>query len=187
MSDPGTPNNNYVATKSQDVVGVFDDAGNQLFADARAIQARVTIRAKVMEHPLESGAVFADHIVFQPVEIDLAVIPLAATYRDTFQEIVSAYLAKKTVVVQTKTDTYKSMAFMGMPYEQTSEMFDTVAIAIRMREAQFVEAQYAQLPVKKVKKKANSSTVKTGEKQAAPATKKQSSAAFDLIFGSGTH
>lgn len=186
MSDPGSTAG-YVSNKSEDVVGVFDDAGAQLFEDARAVRALINIRAKIMEHPLESGAVIADHIVFQPTEIELAVIPRSGTYRDTFQQIATAYKAKKTVTVQTKTDTYSDMAIEAMPYDQTSEMFDTVAVGLKLRQAIFVEAQFAQLPPAKVKKKSNSSTSKTGQKTGQAATNGQSSAAFDLIFGSGTH
>jgi len=185
VSDPGSQAG-YVSNKSEDVVGVFDDTGAQLFEDARAVKALVRIRAKIMEHPLESGAVIADHIVFQPNEIDLAVIPRPANYRDTFQQIVAAYKAKKTVTVQTKTDTYANMAIEGMPYDLTSDMFDTVAVGLRLRQAIFVQAQFAQLPPAQVKKKSNASTTKTGQKVAAPANNTQSSAAFDLIFGSGT-
>lgn len=186
MSDPGSQAG-YVSNKSEDVVGVFDSAGAQLFENARAVRALIHITAKIMEHPLESGAVIADHIVFQPTEIDLAVIPRANSYRDTFQQIVTAYKAKKTVTVQTKTDTYSDMAISAMPYDQTSEMFDTVAVGIKLRHAVFVQAQFAQLPQSNVKKKSNSSTSKTGQKVGQPATNGQSSAAFDLIFGSGTH
>jgi len=49
----------------------------------------------------------------------------------------------------------------------------------------FVTPQYAPLPASNVKKSSNASTVKGGQKQGQEASPKKSSAAYDLIFGSG--
>ncbi len=168
---------------AQEVVGVFDQDGNQLFVNATAIRALVNPSAKVMKHPLEDGASTTDHIVFEPVRIKLSVIPKPDGYQDTWQEMLAQFKAATTVTVQTKTDSFDSMLMQGLPFDETPEMFDTIAVAADFEEAIFVQAQYKQLPASAVKKKSNASTVKTGAKQPTDASPKQNSTAFDLIFG----
>jgi hypothetical protein len=175
-----------MSSSAQDVVGVFDDNLNQLFADARSIRATVTERSKIMEHPVESGATISDHVVDHPTEIELSVVLTPATYPDTYQQIKTTWLAKTTVTVVTKTDTYDNQLIFEIPHDETPEMFNTVAVAIKLRQVIMVDAQYAQLPASSVKKSSNASTVKTGQKNPAPATPSQNSAAYDLIFGSGS-
>lgn len=169
----------------QQVIGVFDSNNNQLFADAEAVRALVKPVAKVMKHPLEDGTKTTDHIVFEPVEIELSVILKPATVDDTYQQIKSQYLSATTVTIVTLTDSYENMLMEGQPYDQTPEMIDTVAIGMKFSEAIFVQAQYAQLPAAAVKKKSDASTVKTGQKNPTDANTGQSSAAYSLIFGSG--
>lgn len=149
---------------AQDVVGVFDSGFNQLFEDARAMKATVKEKAKGMKSTVETGSTVTDHIVYEPTEIDLAVIIQAGSVADTYQEIKSIYLAATLVSIQTNTDTYDNMYITEMPHDETPEMYDAVAIAVRFSEADFVTAQYGQLQVSQVAKKSDASTVKTGEK-----------------------
>lgn len=168
-----------------DVVGVFQSSGNSapMFESAQAMKCQVHEDAKVMQHPMESGAVSSDHIVFLPTEIQLLVIPDPDGFQDAYQEIKDAWKAAKLVTVQTKTSSYPSMLIYRIPHDEDPEMFNTVAIEIRLRQVLIVQAQYAQLPATKVAKPSNASTTKTGTKQGKPATKQQNSAAYDLIFG----
>lgn len=170
----------------EDVVGVFDSSFNQLFADAEAMRALIKPEAEIAKHPLETGGTFSDNIVFLPVEIELSVIPKPDGYQDTYQQIKAAFLAAGLVSVQTKADTYANMMIYKIPRDETPEMFDTAAIAISLREFQQVTAQFQQLPQSSVKKPSNASTVQTGQKTSTTAnpTGAQSSAAYDLIFGS---
>jgi hypothetical protein len=178
MSDPG------IATQSQDLVGVFDDSYSQLFADARPMRALVRESSKLMQHPLETGATVADHRVFLPIQIEIPLVLTPETYQDTFQQIRDAFQQLTVLSVQTKARTYDNMLIEEMPHDEEPEMYDTVTVGLKLLEAKFVQAQYAQLPASKVKKKSNSSTVKTGQKQGGTPTTGQSSAAYDLIFGS---
>lgn len=169
---------------AQDVVGVFDEGFNQLFVTARPVRALVRQGSKLMEHPVESGATIADHRVRLPIEIDLQFILDPEEYQDTFQQIKNVFEAAKTLSVQTKADTYDNMVMLEMPHDESADMADTVAVAVKLRGVIFVAAQYAELPPAEVKTKSNSSTKKTGQKQAKTPTPKKSSAAFDLIYGS---
>lgn len=170
---------------AQDVVGVFDSGLTQLFVGARPIKATVKPTAKLMEHPIEDGASITDHRVFQPIEIELSMVLTPETFMDTHKEIVAAFGSKTPMSVQTKADTYSNMYITEIPHDEEPDVYDTISVALKLREAQIVTAQYAALPPSKVKKKANSSTTKTGQKNSSDASTKQGSALHDLIFGGG--
>ncbi len=172
----------------QDVVGVFSDGGDlaPLFEGAHVMRALVNEDAKVMDHPMESGAVSSDHIVFLPTEIDLHVILAPEDYADTYQQIKAKWKAAETVSVQTKTDTYASMLITRIPHDEESEMANTVAMGIKLRQVIIIKAQYAQLPPAQVQKPANSSTTKTGQKAPTPASTgqtKKASTLYGAFFG----
>lgn len=175
----------FAGQGAQDVVGVFDASFNQLFPDARAIRANVKPNAKIMQHPIETGVTITDNVVVEPTEIELSVILNAGTSQDTYQQIKTSWLAFGLLTVQTKMDTFSDMLIYAPPHDEVPEMFDTVAVAIKLRSVIIVDSQYAQLPVSSVAKKSNASTVKTGLKTPATASPAQSSSAYDLIFGSG--
>ena len=172
-----------MADNSQDVVGIFDEDFNQLFETSEAMRALVNETAKAMEHPMESGAVNTDHIVFLPTEISLSIILDSEDYRDVYQDIKAKWKAAATLSVQTKTDTYTSMLIVACPHDEETDMFDTVGIGVKLRQIIVVTAQYSKLPAKSVKKPSNSSTTKTGQKTPTPASAPKTSAAYDLIFG----
>ena len=121
-----------------DTVAVFDQEYNQLFRDARGIKAEVKEQAKVMEHPIESGAVITDHRIILPVEIELSVILLPASYQDTYKAIRSYYLNGTLLVIQTRTAIYENMLIQGIPHDETPEQYDVISLTISLRQALFV-------------------------------------------------
>jgi hypothetical protein len=151
--------NRYAA---QDVVGVFDGY-SQVFRDARPITASVREEAKMMEHPLESGAVVTDHMVIQPVEIELALTLIPETYRDTYKAIKELYLQGALLTVQTRADNYENQVIASLPHEENPEIFDTITIGLKLKEVRIVKAQVE--ATYKAKNPAQSKTVDRGETQ----------------------
>lgn len=151
-----------------DEVGLFDAQFRPLVPDGVPIKATVTQPSKVMEHPLEDGATVADHRVFQPVEIELSMVaPL-----ESYQQLLAIYRQTQTLVVRTKVGTFPDMIIETLPHDETPDVFDKVAIAIKLREVQFVETQFQALPPRAVggRRNRNASTVQRGEQSAKPAT-----------------
>lgn len=146
-----------------DVVGIFDSSFTQLFPTARPLRAQVKEQAKVMEHPVESGATITDHRVILPVEIEMTLMVRGAEYRDTYNAIKERYLKTETLVIQTKTGSYPDMIISGMPHEEATDVFDAVPLFLQLRQVIFVSAQFQSLPPRQVAKKADASTVKRGE------------------------
>lgn len=121
-----------------DTVAVFNESFEQIFVDARSVKAIVKEQAKVMEHPIETGAVITDHIVTLPVEVELSVLLTPGTYQDTYKAIRSYFLSATLLVVQTRTGIYPNLLISGMPHEETPEQYDAISMTLNLREALFV-------------------------------------------------
>jgi hypothetical protein len=171
-----------VATPAVDVVGVFDQNFNQLFTGARPIKAKVNPAAKLMEHPIETGAVISDHRIFLPIEIELNLVFTAATYTSDYQAVKAAFAANDTLVVLTRTDSYPNMIMQAMPHEETAEQADTITMIMSLRQVVIVSA--SSMPVAAAAQ--NSATVKTGAQTGKAATTTQSTTLQNGGGGTGS-
>jgi hypothetical protein len=157
--------NTNIPSAASDVVGVFGQNFRQEFPLARPVKAIVDESAKIMEHPLEDGSVIADHIVFNPNEIELALILPRGEYRAVYQQVEQIFRAATIVSVQTRTSTYPNMVIYRAPHQEDTELYDTVAMIIRLRQAQFVQTATQALPPQAVKNPVDQSTVNNGLQQ----------------------
>lgn len=124
----------FIAHPVSDFTAVFTSDFQQVFPKARIMKPIVKESAKGMEHPVESGTVKTDHVVINPVEIELPVIVRAPDLEDTYQTIKQYFLKSTTVMIQTKTSLYEDMYITDMPHEEDPDMFDAVAIAISFKQ-----------------------------------------------------
>ena len=156
-------------TRSEDVVAIRAGFA-PVFSAARPMAASVYEFADLMEHPLETGAGIADHIVHQPVEIEMPLVCVgAAAYRATYAALRGAYLSGQLLTVTTRTGSYPNMVIADMPHEETAQQFDAISIRIRLREARFVTPQ-SQLAPAQAQNPAQASTVNRGTQQTAAST-----------------
>jgi hypothetical protein len=96
------------------------------------------------------------------------------------------FLGNSTIQVQTKTGLYPNMLIAEMPHDEDANYFDTIAIPLRLTEAQFVIASTSPLP-------ASMTTKNNGNVTGKPATTAQENnasavagpSALDSIFYSG--
>lgn len=170
-----------VATASADVVAIFDQNFNQLFELARPLKAIIKEDSKLMEHPLETGGTFIDHSIILPVEIELSMVLRRGEYRDVYQRIRQAFKNRELLVVQTKTGLYENQLIQSLPHDEDPELYDTIALALKLREVQLITAQYNKLPPKSVRNPSNASTVDKGQQQ--PTAGTSSSRNSSILFG----
>lgn len=164
------------ATASFDVVAVLDKDLVQVFPFARPIKATVREDAKLMEHPLETGASVVDHRVILPTEVELSMVLASEEYADVYQQIKQIWKRGDILNVQTRTDSYDSMVIASMPHEESGDMLDGVTLAVMLREVKFVDITYTErkIPVNTAPK--NTKTKDRGEQrpQETPEPKKGS-------------
>lgn len=126
-------------SKAVDVVAITSSGFLPLFSSARPLTASVYEFADVMEHPLETGAVIADHIVFKPVEIELPLLCVGeVAYRSTYAAIRATFAAGTLLTIRTRTGSYPNMVITDLPHDELPDAFDAISIRLRLREARFV-------------------------------------------------
>lgn len=166
----------------QDTVAVFTQDFTQIFRNARAIKAVVKEQAKVMEHPVESGAIITDHRIILPTEVELSLILTPATYRETYDQINQYYLEGTLLIVQTRSGIYVNQLIHSMPHEEDTNLFNTITLALGLKEVQFVTAKYTTTP----RNPKNTNTKQRGAQQPKAATDNQNSILRDILSPSGS-
>ncbi|CAB4132131.1 hypothetical protein UFOVP138_54 [uncultured Caudovirales phage] len=154
--------------KSADLIAIFDASFNQAFTMARPLKVNVNVQSKLCDHPIETGATMSDFRIALPTEIELSLVCTGADYKGVYQSIRDAYNNGQSFILVTKADTYYNLMIQAMPHEETPDMFDVIAIALKLREILIVDTLYQPFTAKKVAKKTDVSTVKTGETIPAP-------------------
>ncbi|MHC5541895.1 phage baseplate protein, partial [Singulisphaera rosea] len=93
---------------------------------------------RVMEHPVETGVVLADHHIINPVEIDLPLIVSARDYAQTFSQIRQAFINATALSVKTRVGIYSDMIIADMPHEEEPDMYDVITIGLRLKQVIYV-------------------------------------------------
>lgn len=170
---------NVPGLQSGDIVGIFTSGFQQLFPSARPLRANVVPSSQLMEHPIETGAKIADHRVFNPIEINVVAVLTPEEFTNAYQAIATAYRSEELLIVQTKTGPVENMCLVAIPHDETPQMGDTIAITLKFKEVEFVEAQFEALPPDRVANKKDASTKSRGEQQTTttPPAKRTSTAA----------
>lgn len=158
-------------TAAQDVVAVFNSDLVQVFTEARAIKANVDRASKAMEHPLETGATITDHRIILPVSIDLSLLLVSADYQAVYQQVRDLFKAGTLLTVQTRADSFPSMLIEKMPHDESPDMYDGIALALTLKQAQFVQPQFSTYKVAQPK---DSNTVPRGQQEGAESTRRSS-------------
>lgn len=145
----------------------------QQFVNARPMRATVRETSKVMEHPVETGSMIADHHIINPVEIDLPLIVQSQYYAVTYAQIRQNFINATLLTVKTRTGSYQNMIIADMPHEEDAEMYSAISIGLHLKQvllytpgATTLQSGYS--PALAV----NSNTVQSGLQQAVALTTK---------------
>lgn len=138
---------------------------NALGLEAVILDGDFNETSKIMEHPIESGAMIADHKVINPVEIKVRLTMPFYDFEPIIKELREYYLSGTLLTVQSKVQTYTNMVVCDIPHIEAPENVSRITFNIRLRQALIVTPQYIKLPVENVKNAANADTLKSGQKQ----------------------
>lgn len=149
-----------------DVVGVFDNTTyDQIFQTARPMKANVSVTKKIMDHPVESGALISDFAIILPVEIELSLLLTGTEYQSTYQLIKAYFDSGALVSVTLRSRTFNNMLIQAMPHEESPDQIDVLPLALKLREVQMFTAQYQALAPQQVATPTDESTVSRGAQQ----------------------
>ena len=150
-------------------VSLYNENGQELLTSASIVSCSVNDTSKLMEHPIESGAVVSDYKIFNPVTATLTVALSQMEYSSEFAEVYSIYKSCKFVTLQTKTNVYQNLQILSLQHEANSQNVNRPSLVIQFKEALTVEAQFDS--VKTLKNAGSGNTKNLGSKQAVESPK----------------
>lgn len=129
---------------------------------------RVTLEdnVKIFEHPLETGAVVADHMIYNP---KTAIIQAYISNDDaeTLQELETLYLSGASLKMRAGNKIIDKVVIAGKPIEINGAVFDKTLYSIKFQEVTEVTPAYTTYTAsKKVSYASNTSRVNYGVKKA---------------------
>lgn len=146
-------------------VTIYNSSNQEVLENSSIIDCSIQHKARLMEHPLETGAKIVDHKVFEPKIISLQVALPNVYYEDQYREILQLYEDCEALTVQTKLDIYPNLQITGLPHEESSDSVNRIFFNLELREAQVVNSVFISTGGG-VKNRENSKTVNTGQAQA---------------------
>lgn len=164
MPNPFNIINNILPSAAVDSVAIFDQNYNQLFQQAKSIKVVVKENSKLMEHPIETGAIITDHRIIMPIEIDMSLILASSDYADVYKSIKQYFYNATILIIQTRASIYTNQLIEAIPHEEDPNMYDALTIALSLKQVVYVAAAYATAP----KYPSNTNTQDRGAQQGTP-------------------
>lgn len=117
-----------------DTVLVTDSNGNRVFPLAKAMKVEVRPYLEPMENPLEFGATITDHVIYKPIEIEIAMILQSRDYKDTYKEIVHYFRNAISLIIQCRAGNFTNQIIQALPHQEDAEHMDALLVALRFKE-----------------------------------------------------
>lgn len=165
---------------AQPVIAIYDQTGKQVLANASVIKASVKPDSKLMDHPIESvdgttltNNTITDDRIFEPREIELAVIMTGYFYKQTYQQMIQLYESSTLLNVQTDAGLFNNYVIKSPPHEESADHFQAFVVALTLRQIQTAMTQTEPAPVPAPANAQNQATTKRGDVQPQDATQPQ--------------
>lgn len=120
-----------------DVIGVYDESFTPLFEDANYIKASVSDTSQLFTHPLERGNSIADYKIDNPIEINLQIMLLGSSYKNTYKALKKIKTDSSVLTIQTRTEVYNSMYIIALPYEEDNTISEGIKLVVSLKQATF--------------------------------------------------
>ena len=126
----------FIPTAASDIIGIFNQEGDQVLVDARPTGVTVVRDSLKFTHPLENNTSRADGKIILPVQITYSVVLQSGDYESAYSEINRYFLSSEELIVQTKARSFGRMIVTAMPHKEEPQLFDAIVVDISLEETQ---------------------------------------------------
>lgn len=175
-------NNNELDVRKFIVWNIEEKQPVEVLQNLQITKISIENQKKMFEHPLEDGSTIVDYSIIEAKKASITAY-ISNDDAESLSELERLYLNGTKLRIRAENKIIENMVVASQPFEISGEIFDKNLYTITLKEAQFVMPQYVEMP--KAKKKANTSRVQTGVKQAKE-VKKPASWLYSLFFGGRT-
>lgn len=151
---------------SNKAVSIYEN-NKEILTDVILIDIDAHDDAQTMDHPIESGALVTDHIIYNPNEITLRcwMPTMPFLYDRALREIKNLYKQSREVTIKIRSDVFEPVIMVGKPVRVNADSLDHVVYELSFKQILKAVSQYVPMPASQVKHKQDASTVSSGEKQ----------------------
>lgn len=122
-----------------DVVGVYDQDGNQVFPAARPTRAFINPSARLMEHPVETGATIIDYRIILPIEIEMYILIPPLDVVSTYNEITQLFQNGEILTIVTRSGVYTNQILQGTPVDESVDFYGSLVVQLRFKQVQLYQ------------------------------------------------
>jgi len=190
----------FISKFGSDVVALYaqDDSGipgQPIVTNANIMKASINTRSRIFSHPLANGTVLSDHVIDEPVDIELALIitnkntsfsefeigfnaPSQSVLRNTYSTLLAYQQSRRLLALQTRANLFTNLLIYALPHQETVDVFNGIVLIVKLQETRFA------IPIVGVFSPINEVQVDTKDRgviQSTPPTQTQQSAAAALL------
>lgn len=159
-------------TETDNIILYNDETKVELLANVKYLDGSVSDDLKVMEHPIESGATIADHVVDDAKSANVKLL-IQDEDIDSLNKLLDCYKKRTPIAFRIKNEFYKNFIISSKPLKADVKYFDSTLYELTLKEVMVAQTQYVKMTVPQAKQPKNASTVKSGQKQAQPQAQKK--------------
>ena len=128
-----------------DQVALFNINYGRLFTDKEVFIKDVSINQdkKIFEHPLEDGTSVVDHVVINPVTLNINVFLPVEFYLSTYAQLKVIYLTSGLLYFKSRVQIFQNLIIQSMPHEESAENLQSIMMELVLREVQFAETAFS--------------------------------------------
>lgn len=152
---------------------IDQDTFGFLFMSAHPMRVDVSDESKATKFTVETGETRSDHVVKQPVEINISFMLVDLFARNQFENIRNAKEKNTLVTIQTKMSTYTRFLIESISHSESADIAQGAVVNVRFTEWREVTPQYGELQQESVSQKSQSSTVERGKQAGKETTPQQ--------------
>lgn len=138
-----------------------DQTLSPLWDSQHPMKVSVQESKRVTKFTVEDGTVRNDHIVDDPVEIEIQFV-IADELQSRFSELQQTFNDRRLVTIQTKSAVYPSMVVQGLPQEQDNDRADAITVNVRFSQWREIAPEFGTLTMQDVDRAEQSDTVNRG-------------------------
>lgn len=132
---------NFFNDPRENRVKIFDTDGNELFSNIKYLTLAVKQDSKLMEHPVETGAVISDHKVIYPLELEIQALVNPNDLQDIYFNLELSYKDSAFFTIQTKADIYENLVLVSLPHSENSKYANFLLVGARFKQVILAKTQ----------------------------------------------
>ena len=146
-------------------IALYDQEENQqILTSLQFLDGSVQDDKKLMEHPKEDGTMIVDHVVDDPIVVNIQAL-LADNDPSILNELQDLYKNCTPIICKIKNELHSNLVMSSKPLKADTQHYNKTVYDLTFKEIQEAQTLYVKMSVPQVKQKRNASKVKTGHKQ----------------------